>query len=140
MKLIKFFAAAAFLVLSTAMMAQGPGNRRSGSERAKTETESISKALGLTADQSAKVLAVNLKYAAKDSARFADMQASGGSMDRDAMMKSMQEQRKAQAVEVKAVLTDEQKTKYDAYLKDAEAQRAQRMGGQGGGPGGDRPN
>jgi len=56
------------------------------------------------------------------------------------MMKVTTEQRAAQAVEVKAVMTDAQKTKYDAYLKERDAQRAARMGGQGGGgQGGQRP-
>ena len=140
MKLFKTIAAAALLVLSTSIMGQGQGNRqmRSSSERAKSETEQIAKAVELTADQAAKVLGINLKYAAKDSIRFAEMRTSGAAMDRDAMMKSMTEQRAAQAVEVKAIMTDAQKTKYDAYLKEREAQRAAaRMGGQGGGQ---RPN
>ena len=138
MKLIKTIAAAALLVLSTTVMGQGQGNRqmRSSSERAKTETESIVKAVALTPEQAAKVLEINLKYAAKDSIRFAEMRASGANMDRDAMMKSMTEQRAAQTVEVKAVMTDDQKAKYDAYIKDRDAQRAARMGGQGGGQGG----
>jgi len=140
MKLFKTIAAVALLVFSTSIMAQGQGNRRSSSERAKSETDQIAKAVELTADQTAKVLAINLKYAAKDSIRFAEMRASGATMDRDAMMKVTTEQRAAQAVEVKAVMTDAQKTKYDAYLKERDAQRAARMGGQGGGgQGGQRP-
>jgi len=135
MKLLKTIAAAALLVLSTSIMAQGQGNRRSSSERAKTETENIVKAVVLTPEQAAKVLEINLKYAAKDSIRFAEMRASGATMDRDAMMKARQEQSAAQAIEVKAVMTDAQKVKYDAYLKEREAQRAARMSGQGGGGG-----
>jgi len=151
MKLIKTIAAAALLVLSTTVMGQGQGNRqmRSSSERAKTETESIVKAVALTPEQAAKVLEINLKYAAKDSIRFAEMRASGATMDRDAMMKARTEQAAAQAVEVKAVMNDDQKAKYDAYIKQREADRAARMGGQGGGQGqggqgggfgGQRPN
>jgi len=151
MKLIKTIAAAALLVLSTSIMAQGQGNRqmRSSSERAKTETESIVKAVALTPEQAAKVLEINLKYAAKDSIRFAEMRASGATMDRDAMMKARTEQAAAQAVEVKAVMNDDQKAKYDAYIKQRDADRAARMGGQGGGQGqgglgggfgGQRPN
>lgn len=140
MKLFKTIAAAVLLVLSTSIMAQGQGNRRSSSERAKTETENIVKAVVLSPEQAAKVLEINLKYATKDSIRFAEMRASGATMDRDAMMKARQEQAAVQAIEVKAVLTDDQKVKYDAYLKEREAQRAARMGGQGGGQGGQRPN
>lgn len=139
MKLFKTIAVVALLVFSTSIMAQGQGgNRRSYTERAKTETENIVKALALTPVQAAKVLEINLKYATKDSIRMAEMRASGAQMDREAMMKTRTEQAAAQAVEVKAVMTDEQKAKYDAYLKEREAERAARMGGQGGG-GGQRP-
>lgn len=139
MKLFKTIAAVALLVFSTSIMAQGQGNRqmRSSSERAKTETENIVKAVALTPEQAAKVLEINLKYAAKDSIRFAEMRTSGATMDREAMMKTRQEQAAAQAVEVKAIMNDEQKAKYDAYIKEREARGAQRMGGQGGGQ---RPN
>lgn len=141
MKLFKTIAAVALLVLSTSIMAQGQGNRRSSSERAKTETENIVKALALTPEQAAKVLEINLKYATKDSIRFAEMRASGATPDMDAMRTARTAQREEQAKEVKAVITDDQKTKYDAYLKEREAQRgAPRQGGQGGGQGGQRPN
>lgn len=138
MKLFKTLAAAALLVLSTSIMAQGQGNRqmRSATERAKTETENVIKAVVPTAEQALKILDINMKYATKDSIRTAEMRASGN-FDREAMMKTMQEQRDAKSVEIKAILTDEQKAKYDAYLKEVEAQRAQRMGG--GGQGGQRP-
>jgi len=131
MKLFKTIAAAALLVISTSIMAQGQGNRqmRSSSERAKTETANIIKAVELKADQALKILDINLKYAAKDSARMAEMRASGAQMDREAMMKTRTEQQAAQTLEVKAVMNDEQKAKYDAYLKEREAQRGQRMGG-----------
>jgi protein CpxP len=137
MKLLKIIAAAALLVLSTSIMAQGQGNRRSSSERAKSETENIVKAVVLSPEQAAKVLEINLKYATKDSIRFAEMRASGATMDREAMMKARTEQAAIQAAEVKAVMTDDQKVKYDAYVKEREAQRAAR--GQGGGQGGQRP-
>jgi hypothetical protein len=139
MKLLKTFAAAALLVFGTAAMAQGPeqgpGNRqmKSSSERAKMETETLSKSLELTNDQQVLVLDINLKYAAKDSVRFTQMRQSGGSVDRDAMMKIMQAERAEQVNEVKAILNDDQKSKYDAYLKEREAHR---QGGQGGPQGG----
>jgi periplasmic protein CpxP/Spy len=138
MKLLKTFTAAALLVLGTTVMAQGPGqgqgqgNRqmRSSSERAKMETEQLTESLGLSTEQKVKVLEINMKYAAKDSVRFAGMRAQGQNIDRDVMMKEMQAQRAEQAKEVKALLTDDQKTKYDAYLKE-KAERGPR-GGQGG--------
>lgn len=142
MKLFKTIAAAALLVLSTSIMAQGQGNRqmRSATDRAKTETENVIKAVSLTAEQTLKILEINQKYAVKDSVRMVEMRNSGGNFDREAWMKTRQEQQAAQTAEVKAVMNDEQKAKYDAYLKEREAERAQRMGGQGGGFGGQRPN
>jgi periplasmic protein CpxP/Spy len=143
MKLFKTIAAAVLLVLGTTVMAQGPGqgNRqmRSSSERAKSDTEQLVKALELTPDQTAKILDINLKSAVKDSLRFAEMRSAGGSMDREAMMKAMQTQREELGNQIKAVLTEAQKTKYDAFLKERELQRAQRQGGQGGMGEGQRP-
>ena len=139
MKILKTITAAALLLMGTVVMAQqGQGNRqmRSATERAKTETERIVKAVELTADQTAKILVINQKYAVKDSIRFADMRnsQSSGNVDREAMMKEMKASRDVKTIEVKAVLTEDQKTKYDAYLKERD-ERGNRQGRQGGAQG-----
>jgi len=113
---------------------QGQGNRqmRSATERARTETENLIKAVSMTADQVLKIYEINLKYATKDSIQRSEMKAAGGKMDVEVMMKSMQEKRAAQTAELKAVMNDDQKAKYETLLIERKAQRAQRMGGQGG--------
>ena len=134
MKTMKTIAAAALLVLSTTLMAQGQGNRqmRSATERATNETLSIAKVVSLTPEQAAKILEINMKYATKDSIRFAEMRASGATIDREAIMKARHEQIAAQSAEIKAVMNDEQKAKYESVLKEREEQLGQRMEGQGG--------
>ena len=134
MKILKTMIAAAVLVNGMVAMAQGPGNRpmRSASERAKMETEMLVKSLEMNAEQTAQVQEINQKYAVKDSISFSEMRKGGqpSAADREAMMKSLQEQRAAKSAEIKAVLTDAQKEKYDAIQKERE-QRGPRQGGQG---------
>lgn len=135
MKILRTMTAAALFVIGTAVMAQGQGNRqmRPASERAKMESEMLVKSLELNADQTAKIQEITLKFAVKDSVRFAERRKGqeSGEFDRDAMMKAMQADRAAKLVEVKALLTDAQKAKYDAFLKERE-QRGPRQGGQNG--------
>jgi periplasmic protein CpxP/Spy len=136
MKLFKSIAVAALLLVGTAAMAQGPQGgqggrqRMSATELAKSTTDRLTESLGLSADQKTKVLEVSLKYAAKDSIRRASFSANQGqNVDREAMMQEMQKQREAQTTEIKALLTDAQKTKYDAFLEES---RNRGFGGGGG--------
>lgn len=141
MKILKTMTATALLLMGTVAMAQGFGNRtmRSATERAKMETERVAKSLELTPEQTIKVQEVNLKYAVKDSIHFAEMQKGEQPSEeaRAAMMKTMQANRAAKTADVKAILTDAQKEKYDTYLKE-RGQRRNRPEGQGG-PGVNRP-
>jgi hypothetical protein len=131
---IKTLTAIAIFALATTVMAQESGRqpRRSFSERANMETQTLVKALELNADQTVKIEQINRTYAVKDSIRFSEMRkGDGGQVDRETMMKNMQAQRAAKAGEIKALLTDAQKEKYEAYLKE-NANRGPRQGGQGG--------
>jgi periplasmic protein CpxP/Spy len=129
MRKIRTLTAAALLLVCTAAMAQQPGEgpmMRSATERAVRQTTELVESLGLNADQTAKIQSVNMKYAAKDSITFAGMRSqSPETMDRDAMMKTMQEQRAAKSVEIEAVLTDAQKVKYEAAEKERQSQGPQ---------------
>jgi len=134
MKILKSIAAAALLLIGTATMAQNPVNRQmqSASERAKMESEQMVKALDLNANQTVQVQAINLRYAQKDSVSMAERRKNqSGNVDREAMRKSMQTDRDAKATEVKSVLTDKQKAKYEALLKENQ-KRGPRRDGQGG--------
>jgi periplasmic protein CpxP/Spy len=133
MKVFRTLVAITLMMVGTTAMAQGPGQgkhqMKSASERANSETETLTTTLELTSEQKAQVLQINLVYAAKDSVRFAAMRnKQSAQTDRETIMKEMQAERTAQTTEIKALLTEDQQTKYDAYLKE----RAQHGPGQGG--------
>jgi len=139
MKFFKTMTAAALFIMGTVAMAQGQGNHpmRSATERAKNETERVVKALDLNAEQTVKIQVINYKYAVKDSIRFEEMRKESPNVekpDRETMMKIMKEDRDAKATEVKALLTDEQKEKYDAILKERENREPRPEGAPEGGP------
>lgn len=138
MKNFRTLTAAALLLMGTAVMAQGPGNRqmRSATENATRQTVMLVQSLGLNAEQTAKIQEINMKYATSDSIRFAEMRnnQSTEKVDRETMMKKMQEERAAKKVEIESVLTDDQKTKYEALEKERQ-NRGPRQG-QGNQPGG----
>jgi hypothetical protein len=101
------------------MMAQG-GRGPMTPEQQQAQLDAMAKAVGLTADQVAKVKVI------QDEARkkIADLRASGG--DPAEMRPKMMEINADQTAKIKAILTDEQKPKYDEYLA---ANRPQRGGG-----------
>ena len=79
--------------------------------------------LALTADQTTKVDAINLKYAKEQMASFQGGQ--GG--DPAAMQKQVADMNAKKRTEFQAVLTAEQLKKYDTYLANRQQQ-----GGRGG--------
>ncbi len=112
-----------FLIgISAVSRAQGGGMRKSPEERAKA----LQTQLKLSDDQTTKVTAIYKEQATKmDSVRTA---ANG---DRDAMRSAMMPMMKATNDKIKAVLTPEQATAYDAAMK--ERMDRMRQGGGGGG-------
>jgi Spy/CpxP family protein refolding chaperone len=92
---------------------------RSPEERAKMQTEQMTKTLSLTTEQVAKVEVINLKYAKAQTGGWGGQ--GGGDMEaRMAAMKKTQDEKNA---EFKAVLTEKQ---YADYLKMQE-ENLQRM-------------
>jgi len=73
-------------------------------ERAKKQTEHLTKALALNEKQSAGIQAINLKYAQKDSLN---------KKDRASFKKAM----RAKQEEIRSVLNKDQKVKYDNFLE-----------------------
>jgi periplasmic protein CpxP/Spy len=115
------------VALSTSpMMAQGGGGGGRGMQTPEQQLDALNTALTLTPDQTPKVKAI-LDDSAK---QMTDLRASGG--DPQTMRPKMMAIRTDQQTKIKALLTDDQKTKYDAML----AAQAARMGGRGGGGGG----
>ena len=105
---------------------------RSATERAKMESEQMVKALDLNAGQTAQIQAINLKYAKKDSVSMVERRKNqSDNVDREAMRKAMQAERDAKATEIRALLTDGQKAKYETFLKESQ-RRGPRPEGQGG--------
>ncbi|MEO7311185.1 MAG: hypothetical protein ABIX01_12360 [Chitinophagaceae bacterium] len=112
---------------------RGPGGRggRSPEERAKQQTEQMTKALSLTSAQVVKVDSINLK--------FANMQGGmrggqgGGGMDMEARMAAMKKTQDEKNAAFKPVLTEKQ---YADYLKMVEENNARMMERFKNGPGG----
>jgi Spy/CpxP family protein refolding chaperone len=99
--------------------------------RLQREIEGLTAALGLNADEVAKITPIVTEGQKKQSEAFAKMREAGGEMDREKMRetrtKIMGETDKA----LKAVLTPEQGVKLDEFRKKQAEERAKRMQGQG---------
>lgn len=122
---------------TTPMLAQGgQGGMGGGGGRGmqmspQSQLDAMSSQLSLTDEQKPKVLAI-LEDSNK---KMTDLRNSGG--DPQEMRPKMMAIRTDQQDKIKALLTDEQKTKYDAMI---EAQQQRMRGGQGGpGAGGPPP-
>lgn len=118
-------------IASVPMLAQsGGGGQRGGMmspEAQKAQLDAMVKAVGLTDDQVAKIKAIN----ADSMKKMMALRESGG--DPQDMRPKMMEIRQSQQTQIQALLTDEQKPKYEEFMK------AQRPMGGGRGPGGDGP-
>ncbi|MCD7971198.1 MAG: DUF4890 domain-containing protein [Candidatus Azobacteroides sp.] len=81
--------------------------RPSAEDMAKKQTERMAEKLSLTNDQKAKIETINLKYAKQHEASRNSQKS-----EKDAMRAEMKKVKEAKDAELKAVLTDEQYTKY----------------------------
>ncbi|MCK9310798.1 MAG: hypothetical protein M0P26_00820 [Bacteroidales bacterium] len=110
---------------------QAPHAMLSVNERAQKQSVMMTKVLNLDEKQSAKIQKINLKYALKDSVSMAERRKNqSGNMDREAMRKDIQVDRDAKTTEIKVLLTNDQKAKYDEFLK-GNKERGSRRDGQG---------
>jgi protein CpxP len=112
------------------MLAQGGGGGRM-QMTPEQQTAALDKAVTLTPDQKTQVMAL---YTA-DAKKMADLRASGA--DPADMRPKMMAMRTDEQTAIKAMLTDEQKPKYDAML--AAMPQGRRGGGGGAGGGGGMP-
>ncbi len=124
MKKILFIA---FIVIASFAMAQ-PGGNFNPEERAKRQTEYLTKELDLSKDQAKKVEAINIKYSKKMMGIFSKMRDSGN-FDREAMMEKRATLQKEQNKEMAAVLDDGQMKKYKKYLEERANRSRNRQGG-----------
>ncbi len=111
---------------SVPMMAQGGGGGGRGRMSSEDRVASIDKAVTLTEDQKTKIKAI---YDA-DMQKMMDLRNSGE--DRETMMPKMMAMRTDENKQIKDLMTDDQKPKFDAYLA-AMPQYGRGGGGQGGG-------
>lgn len=104
-------------------MAQPQGGPPSAKERAKIEAAKLKTELSLTDDQQQQIY--NILAEESDSERPTR---DATEADRTAFMKKMEAKRQEQETKIKAVLTDDQKTKYTAYLAKRQKEMGQRKG------------
>ncbi len=121
---IKHIVLAAGILIAPLAMAQDKQGKeqKTPEERAKRHTERMTQELGLTAEQSAKVGDINLRYVDV----LADLKASG--QDKEVMKEQGKALRDKRDEELKLVLTAEQYTRMMALReqkrKEAKAKRA----------------
>ncbi|MBN2165277.1 MAG: hypothetical protein JW717_03275 [Marinilabiliaceae bacterium] len=126
-KIILGLALASFLL--TNCYSQPGRERIDPAERAKRQTEELTKELSLNTDQSKKVGEILLESANKMKKVF-----ESNTEDRDARREAMLKIRTEEKEKLNKVLTKEQQTKYIEYLKKREEERKNRRR-----PDGDRP-
>ena len=114
----KYMMIAVFAALTVGANAQDK-QPKTAQERAKSQTERLTKELGLNAEQAAKAEAINLRYAEKAEATRKEQKA-----EREVRKKEGQAMRDAHRAEMKDVLTAEQ---YDTWIKKQEAAKEKRM-------------
>ena len=112
--------AAFTLVIATGAQAQDKP-ARTPQERAKVQTERMTRDLALSTDQAAKVEAINLKYAEQAEVLRKEREAQRAAMEKEGRGKDM---RTAREADMKAVLTPEQHAK---WLAQREAMKEQHM-------------
>jgi protein CpxP len=101
---------------------QGPR----GGGRGGNQVEMLTKRLDLTPDQVTQVKAIDDDQMKQSAAVRND-----SSLEQDARRSKMMDIRKASQDKIRAVLTDDQKTKYDALLEEMRNRQGQRGGGGG---------
>lgn len=106
--------------------------RISPEERIEREVKQLKDTLALTDEQAVKVKEIYSKNEEKRRAAFEKARESGEEPDREAMRKEMMAAMEAQNTEIKAVLTNEQKVKFESYLK-ARQERMKNWQGRGDG-------
>lgn len=119
------------------------GMRMDPAERIERETTRLKTELGLSDQQTAdikKLMTENMEARRAEFAkRRAEMEEAGEdrpAMDREKMMAEMRAQREKESAQIKALLNEEQKVKYDAMQKEREERMRERME-QRGAPGND---
>ena len=120
------------LVLAVAMstlsvFAQDGKPKKNAEQRATMYVKELTTELGLTADQSSKIKAVQLESLTKIDA----IKAKATDADKKASKKEAKAVSDAANASIKAVLTDEQKAKFDAWVEAKKEKMKNKEGGKG---------
>jgi len=110
----------------------GPG-RMDPAERVERQTQRLNEALTLSADQITKVKAVYTKNAEEQKKAFEKARSAGEKVDREKMHEQMKASMTKQDNEIKALLTPEQKVKFEKFIKEREERMKNWQGRQNGG-------
>lgn len=86
--------------------------RATPEDRAKKQTEAITKELNLSDSQKEKVYEINLKYINSTQNRLSK------DSDRQKMREEFEKQQKSKDAEIKALLNEDQQKKYDKWQKE----------------------
>jgi hypothetical protein len=120
------------LVLAVAMstlsvFAQDGKPKKNAEQRATMYVKELTTELGLTADQSSKIKAVQLESLTK----IDTIKAKATDADKKASKKEAKAVSDAANASIKAVLTDEQKAKFDAWVEAKKEKMKNKEGGKG---------
>lgn len=128
-------------VFSFAQAQRGSGQRpsqtagaraqMSPAERIENQVKQMKERLVLTDDQTVKVKGILTKYSEKQQAAFKKAKESGQEVDREKMREEMKATMEKQNSEIKALLTAEQKAKYEAMMKEREERMKNGQKGKG---------
>lgn len=110
---------------------QQGGQRMSPEERLEKQVTEMKTKLALSDEQTTKVKAIMKANQEKQRAAFEKARESGEQPDREKMRAAMQANMKKQDADIKGLLNADQKTKYDAMVKEREERMKNRQGGPG---------
>ena len=116
----------AVVVSTLSLFAQEGGSKKTTEQRAEQYVKELTTELSLTADQSSKIKAVQLESLTK----LDTIKAKAVDGDKKAGKKEAKAVNEAASETIKAILTDEQKPKFDAWLEARKEKMKNKNGGK----------
>ena len=117
----------AILISSMTLFAQDAKPKKTPEQRATMYVKELTTELSLTADQSSKIKAVQLESLTK----LDTLKAKASAGDKKAGKKEAKATTEAANASIKAILTDEQKAKFDAWVEAKKEKMKNKEGGKG---------
>jgi len=113
------------VLVSVAITFAQNGPKRSAEERTAIFVKNLGKEMTLTEEQSTKITAIQLETFKK----VDEIREKGMAGDKKAMRQEVKSANDAAETSIKALLTDEQKTKFDAWQEKKREEMKNRQGG-----------